>query len=248
MPLGVLADAQLGMRYLLLLIALTPLFFSGTAHAAAFAGVDDFDGYTVGDLSGKNGGSGFSGAWSGHANFDVQSTTFVSSPNGISVTGAANNNIVRALSSSVDSGNAYIAMRASGVTTAGAYANFDVLDSTNQRALGIQITPLGGSSNLTANGTASETLISSIAANTWYIIHIEFLSSTTFRARAKISGGSYGSFTSTLTFQNSISSPTRVAFQQNGVPTFYFDSLQPTDPEAPPAADVSVGTFYWGDS
>lgn len=230
------------------LVLLASMLVYEIAFAAAYAGVDNFDSYSAGDLSGANGGSGFSGAWSGHANYDVQNSTFFSTPNGVSVTGAANNNVVRVLSASVDSGNLYVAMRASGVTTAGAYANLDILDNSNQRAMSIQITPLGGSSNLTANGTASQNLITTISANTWYIVHIEFLSTTTFRARAKAAGGAFGSFTSTLTYQNSISSPTRVAFQQNGAPTFYFDNLQTTDPDAVVEPAANVGTFYWGDS
>src|SRR5690606_17187605 len=93
--------------FLIPAILLATLFVYDIAYAAAYAGVDDFDSYATGDLTGENGGSGFGGAWSGHTNFDVTTAQFFSSPNSVSVTSASNNNIIRDLTASVDSGNLY---------------------------------------------------------------------------------------------------------------------------------------------
>ena len=41
----------------------------------SWTAIENFNSYADGDLNGENGGSGWSGAWSGSVNYDIQGTT-----------------------------------------------------------------------------------------------------------------------------------------------------------------------------
>ena len=202
---------------------------------AAYAGIDNFDSYSDGFLNGGNGGSGWSDAWTNGTNGaqnTVQGlTTFDGSAKAVLITTLSNQEtfITRNLTSSVDSGNLYIAARMAIGT--------DSLSGLFLRSSGGTIGAQAriGLNKLNINSTVSTDLLSGISTDTWYIFHLEFLSSTTFRARYKVSGGSWNSFTSTLTYASSVSSPSQISFYSSGEASstnpFYWDVLGDTDPE-----------------
>lgn len=204
---------------------------------AAYAGIDNFDSYSAGDLNLQNGGSGWAAEWTGSTAYDVQTSVVFSSPNAVSASNTSGVTINRLLSASVDSGDMYVAMRASG-TNAQGYGTIVLYGTSTVAAVFgfVQNSIL----RVSSNGSNID-LLNPYIAGTWYIFHLVFLSSTTFKLRWKEAGGSFSSFTSTLTYLNSVSVMNKVdiSVDKEGSSTvYYFDSLQTTDPDAP--SDISV--------
>ncbi len=203
------------------------------ALAAAYAATDSFDTYSNGDLTGNNGGSGFSAGWSGNAAYDVQSSiTFNATTKAVSVAGVGTESITRAMSAGADSGNLYFAIRKDGNDD---QLTFD-FKSGATLAGGVGLTHNSSTGvDLIVYGTAAETF-TGLAQNTWYIVNVELLSATTFRARYKPAGGAYSAFSSTKTYLSSVSSPSTVQLRYSNDgganPTFYFDELCTSDPES----------------
>lgn len=215
---------------------------------AAYAGIDDFESYSVGNLNGGNGGSGWFAVWvNAGLQYQVESSvTLGTSTRAVLVDNPPNNTTAsRILSSSVNSGEQYFAFRrASG---SGGYGGLDFLSGG---PLGVG-SLLGGIQNDGSNigafgGSGGGTIFASPADDTWYIVHVVFLTSTTFKARAKVSGGSFGSYCADATYIGGGSNPDTIEFRvgsSGGAGKFYFDALGITDPEPPPpTGPVNVKT------
>lgn len=196
---------------------------------SAYAGVANFDDLSTGALAGQAGGSGFSGNWvlyAGLSGINVQNTVVQAGTQAIGAT-TGDHITERALASSVSSGDLYVALRTSS-------AGFIAVDLRNTVAAdrASQFGIKGG--NLFYNDGSGDTTISTAAANTWYIFNQNFISSTQWKVRVKAAGGSFNSFTGTLTYGGGISNPAAVMFETNGNSgDIYGDSLGTTDPDVP---------------
>jgi len=200
---------------------------------AAYAGIDTFDTYSDGDLTGENGGSGFSGAWSGSTGYDVQGvTTFGGSSKAVDLD-TANVEIDRTLSATIDSGDMYFAIRYDGADGSGA-SSVQLLDGTTF-GMSVQLRDDGSPRRLiVASSVGITELLATAVSTTWYIVNVNFLSSTTFKVRFKAEGGSFSAFTGTLTYSNTVSNPgvVRLAHSNGIVDNFFWDEIGTTDPDA----------------
>lgn len=190
---------------------------------AASSYTQDFDGLTNGDLNGQD-------SWSGSLLYDVQATVaFGGSGKAVSKAGTQAT-IQRDLSAAVDSGPMYVVMWRTSVGASG-YQNSQFRNTSNTFGGYVAIVQNGA---ILVGHSAGTTNIGTATANTKYIFEIEVLSSTTFRVRVKAESGAFGSWTSTLTFSNSLSNFNRILWNsddEGSGATAYFDEICTNDPE-----------------
>lgn len=148
----------------------------------AWVATDSFDTYSNGDLNGANGGSGWSGAWSGDTSYDVQSTTFYDGTKAVTCAGV-NVDMVRSLTTPVTAGIVKVALRST--QFANNVGGFVLRDGGANR---IRVTLEAGAIRL-QNGaqSVSADIVASASANTWYEIHVE-IDAANDRARARLVG------------------------------------------------------------
>lgn len=203
---------------------------------ASFNATESFN-YSDGDLNGQNGGSGFSGAWSGSTNYDVQSTVY---PDGATVQKGVINNtqaevvISRSLSATADSGDIYFSIRRNDTG--------DLLGTVFRQTSGnaIIVYWLNSGGAISLNGTTSANIVASPTLGVWYDIHLQFVTATTIKAQAKLSTDTtWGSYTSNITLSNSKNGFDEIQLDWEaaaGTDTpFYWARIQPTDPTPPTA-------------
>lgn len=215
-----------------LIVLLTPAF-----AFASWTGVENFDSYTNGDnLNGKNGGTGWSGAWTDVALslYVVSNAQSVSSPNSVSFTTSTGQEaaIKRSVTtaSSVDGDVVEFQFRKTTTSvnlpniqfySGGTFITFVVFDTSGA---------------ITLNGTN----VGSYSANTWYKIDVQF-DYTNDRARVSVDGGAYSSY---VAFSTAVSSLDTIWLSNSaagsGSMTVYWDSIQ-----APAAATVASSPFFW---
>ncbi len=205
----------------------------GHLDPGAFGASDDFDSYSAGDLNGGNGGSGWSGAWSGNTSYDVEASGPQTSPNRVKASTVGEITIDRSLTSSADAGDMYFAMQTSTASGSG-YQGVEFYNNTT----------FGGAVQIIQNGVlrvsrsgGTTTLLNPVTANTWYIIHVQWVTTTTFKVRYAVwngtSCGSYSSFTADLTFSNSVSSITKLRLDADDEGTSKvarWDTISSSDP------------------
>lgn len=208
---------------------------------ANFAGFDDFDGDTDGDLNGQGGGTGWSANWSGSTDFDIQGT--VVRPGGstkaVKVAGAAvssEGNIVRVLTAAADAGDVYFSNRKDGWAGGILMTQF-----RSGGTLGFYVLWELTSQEVKLIGTTTEVISGSILEDTWYDFNVNWVTSTTVRARMKLSTDTdWGAFTTAVTVSNSLTSIDRIRFEVgsgNTNPDMYWDLVEGT---AAPAAGGGV--------
>lgn len=145
-------------------------FFVGanTAWAATYAGVDNFESYSLAALSGDNGGSGWTAAWSS----TPTSVTVVSSPTytgSRSVQANASGPSTSRTFTAASSGTMYVSMYANNTTD---IMGVIIQDGANGK---IYIFFNNTSGNISFfNGTAYQVLVTSFSTNTWYRIGIQW--------------------------------------------------------------------------
>lgn len=149
---------------------------------------EDFNSYSDGDLNGQNGGTGWSGAWSGSGNYDVQGSVVFEGAKAVINSANANADIERHATTGIGSGAVYIGIRP-GNTSAGAIAVKLQNASSYTRRIGIVFNSSG---NIVLEGTSNVTLVSGYAANTFYLFRITFDTGTN-QATAAYSTAPYGS-------------------------------------------------------
>lgn len=163
---------------------------------AAWGGTDGFESYTVAaDLGGTGGGSGWGGNWTVGAGSNMTILTAVcNEASQCAGDKAGDVNIYRLLSSAVTSGVISFDMKSTSEgTTALELVNAGVTDSS------FRVQATGGDINF--RGATIVTLVST-QNNDWYTVEIDFRTGnngcTTSQgsARAKPTGGSFGSWTS----------------------------------------------------
>lgn len=194
---------------------------------AAYAGVDDFNSYSDGDLTGNNGGSGFSGAWSGSTLFDVQGTVTLSGTGKAIVKTGTDAQIGRLMTSTVNSGDMYFAVRGD----ATGYNYVGVGGATYATQFGV-LAGVDGA-NLVYIDNLGSHIITTATSGSWYIINVNFINGAQWRFRWKVKGGSFSSFSGTLGMANSQSNPQYVWMAGGNSGTTYVDDIGTTDPDAP---------------
>jgi len=213
---------------------------------AAWAGIDNFDSYGDGDLHGESGGSGWSDAWGGSTAYDVQgTTTFGGSTKAVQHDTSSTGTIVRTLTSSVDSGDLYYAIRTDDASLDG--IQFEIQDGATLGGAVSFENDGGATYQIRVSTHAVADILESLAADTWYIININFVSSTQFKVRAKVEGGSFNAYSSDLTYINSVNNPDRLDMTSfpigSGQVNLYIDEIGTTDPDAAAAGPAALKTL-----
>lgn len=164
--------------------------------------LENFDSYSVGDLTGENGGTGWSAAWTGNTAFDVTTAQAQSGANSVVVLAAQDPEatISRAWTTGETSGIYQYYMRRKGGNNWRDGLYFDLKEGANVRggtifkvtntstgAVGAQIYAVGGSSEVFESGT--------LFADTWHKIDLEF-DCTTDQFRARVDDGTWSSWIS----------------------------------------------------
>lgn len=204
----------------------------------AWVAVETFEGYTVGEsLNGKNGGSGWAGAWTSNALPLITSSVVYEGTRAVSDAGG-NPAAVRVLSSAISDSNSvvYVAMRRS---SSGAGAHYFVLaNSSSSARVTIKFDNAG---NITGNGTT----VTSYSADTYYVLRITLNTSGNTYTVAYSTGayGSAGTFSSDTAAISMASSGDidRVTFDADTGANSYWDYISPTSPFV--AGPASVKTF-----
>lgn len=154
--------------------------------------IDEQFAYADGDLNGNNGGTGFTAAWSGSTAYDVASASPPTGGTKYVTVSALDPTISRTFSATADSGSLYFSLYKTGTTDSMAI-NFI---KTADRAIDF-VWNAGG--NITINGTTNSNVIVGPSVD-WYDFEINFVTSTTMRARGKLSSSSvWGSYSGTVT-------------------------------------------------
>lgn len=187
----------------------------------AWVAEDDFDSYSTGDLNTKNGGTGWSGAWSGDTDFDVVTTAPYEGANHVTAVNA-NGNITRSLTTSVTSGVVYFAMRSTtgggdaqiDFKNAGTVLRFSMRDSSGNKAL--------------AMAAVNTTIISGFSTSIWYLFEVTFNGDDTFNVRYH--DGSSWSTPVTNLASGSAGAITSIGLNHGGAQTVYHDYISPTNP------------------
>lgn len=199
----------------------------------AWVASDTFDSYSNGSLSGANGGSGWSGAWSlFSSNWTVQGTTVYEGTKAIEQAGSTDS-AARSLSSAItNNGVVYIALRKG--TTNDGELSFNLRSSVPSSRAGIKFNSSGNCVSLD-NGT---TIISGYTANQWYVFRITFtISGSSGTYTVAYSTGVYGSSstfsadTSSINFIGSGTNIARITINSDtSAGTDYADYISPTSP------------------
>lgn len=236
---------QLSMKTISLLIL---LLFLPQHALAAFAITDAFDGYADGDLTGENGGSGWSAAWTGNTRYDVQGTTVYQGSKAVTeAVGANQSHVISRDLSSETSGDFYVAWNVS--TVSGACGYFILREGASGRGyLRLPCTASSGAPDIyDSNPGSYDDITTGLSANTWYVLHVQF-DTTTDQYRARIYNGSWGSYTA---YKDMIAATgvSRLEVLNEGesstTGTLRFDSIQTTDPTAVAGSATPVDNTYF---
>ena len=174
---------------------------------AAWTYIQNFNSLNTADLTGQD-------SWSGDVLFDVQESVVQEGAKAVSVSPPSVTEIYinRTLPAGVDSGTMIFYVRAT---------------KTSGEAGGVQFrvgTTFAGRIRLNADiyidGTTTESIKSAFSANTWYKITVEFLSSTTFRAKVDD-----GAFSAAITYDAGQSNPDTVRFTAYDTGSVYWDNI-----------------------
>lgn len=174
---------------------------------AAWTYIQNFNSLNTADLTGQD-------SWSGDVLFDVQESVVQEGAKAVKVTPPASSEIyiARTLPASVDSGTLVFYMRAS--KTSGEAGSFQLRVGTTYAGR------IRFNADIYVDGATTENIKSAFSANTWYKITIEFLSSTTFRARVDA-----GAWSGTITYDASQANPDTIRFTAYNTGDVYWDNI-----------------------
>jgi len=161
---------------------------------SAWTATEDFESYGTGSISGANGGTGWSGAWT----LDSGTVTVVASPargtRAVLINSATSGDANRTLTTGVTSGSMRIYMYATTVPT-GTKGFFPALfrDAGTIKFRLSWGNDVPGNNVGFGNGTTTETIGATPAAATWHYADIQF-DQTNNRARASFNGGAFSAY------------------------------------------------------
>ncbi len=199
----------------------------------AWVAIETFSGYSDGNLSGNNGGSGWSNAWQASTpEFQVQGTTVYEGAKAVSCASAGGSNPfqTRNLTTSIStSGVVYVAIRRNSTSTG--ELSFTLRNSSNGARVSVK---LNASGNMTLGGTTTVTVITGYTANQWYVARITFnvagnSATMAYSTGTYGGGGTYSSESSAVTMTNS-GDVDQVGLGGDGGSTIYYDYISGTDP------------------
>jgi hypothetical protein len=170
------------------------LVFDGTSYlgssalneASPASIVDNFNSYSDGDLAGNNGGSGWSAAWSGSANHDVQGTVTYEGAKAVQ-NSVGTGNISRTFTSR-SSGVVRVAMRRS--SNGSGQSRILAEDSGGTTQYAVEMASTG---QFVLKSTEGDTNVAAYSADTWYVVDLEFDTSVP-RQRARIDNGTWSAW------------------------------------------------------
>ena len=143
----------------------------------AWVAEEDFNSYADGDLTGGNGGSGWSNTWGDVGSFqpnftDVQGTTVYEGAKAVRNAGGVSA-IGRTLTTALTTGNSgiiYLAIRRT--TTAGTDGcNISFRNVSDQSRMKVE---MNNSGNIIIEGTVNQTVLAGYSADTWYVIRLTY--------------------------------------------------------------------------
>lgn len=205
-------------------------------------GTDNFDTYTTGALVGQGAGTGWSGNWTNGSGSDwtVETSVFLSSPNGVSSTASgAVKTAYRLYASGQSTGYQGFAWRIS--TTSSSENDMSIASGGNGNGNAIAAIRMNGSDifGFGPGFGSTVTALTGVAANTWYVVEVRWSDATgKFALRAKVDGGSFGSWTADIGYTNALTNADRVILinsDNTSGPTQYFDSFYDATPASGPA-------------
>lgn len=172
-------------------------FYPLLADAAAWSATDSFETYSVGSLSGDNGGTGWSGAWTqATAGWNVVSSPTCSGSRAIQYA-SAGADYNRSLTSGVTSGIMQICIMVDTSPTATHGIDVEFRDGTTVKFdIGLAFTTFTNCSSTDlcfANESSGVELVASPVSSTWYTVNVEFDQANN-RARANVDGGAWSSY------------------------------------------------------
>jgi len=168
--------------------------------------VESFDSYADGDLNGKNGGTGWSGAWSGSTFYDVQGTvTHSSSTKAVEIVDQNSEyEISRSWTTGLASGIRRIAMRRKGGNN-WRDGNYLYLWEGGSRRGVIYMRVVNGTSTgeveMRVSGGSDIQIVGGLSADTWYECDIEW-DCTTDQIRGRVDGGTWSSWVNFISNAN----------------------------------------------
>lgn len=159
---------------------------------ATYAGIDNFESYSVAALTGNNGGSGFSGAWSGSSNFTVVSSPVNTGTRAVGNTSHAVSSIDRPFTTAGD-GILYFSIQASTAALSGDSAGV-ILRNSGVSIIAISLIVNAG--QIAFFNGASWQNIQAFSANTWYRIGVQWDGTNhADTARFNVDGGAFTAYT-----------------------------------------------------
>jgi hypothetical protein len=135
----------------------------------AWVAEENFNSYSDGDLNTLNGGSGFSGAWSGGVSYDVQGTVVLEGAKAVVNSGNANADIQRDLTTATNTGVVYFGIRRNDTGTTGQY-QIQFRNSVS----GVVFKVVMDAGKIDLVGASTQTLVATYLADTWYGIRITY--------------------------------------------------------------------------
>lgn len=195
----------------------------------AWVAEDDFDSYSDGDLNTLNGGTGFSGAWTADTDYDIQGTTTYEGAKAVTQT-SSNGGATRTLTTDVASGILYVATRANSTMISSDDSTLRLWDTTGSSDIRVLVGWHTGTIKYGSSSTLT-TLISSPAANTWYLIEIELVAGGNYKLRYH-DGTSWSTQTSSLAPYTGDGGDVRTVNLNSGGGggTSLWDYISPTNP------------------
>ena len=202
----------------------------------------DFNGLSVADLNGQSGGTGWSAAWSGSANYDVQASVAYEGANGVQ--NASGSNISRALTTEI-SGSAdivYFAMRKTSVSAGG--AKMRLLNPSGDIRVQIIMDPSG---NIEATASGTVRILTGYSADTWYAFRVTTnIGAGTYTVATSTdaygTNGSFGTESSSCTMSNT-GNIGQVMLDADTGNTCYWDYISPTTPFVTPSGPVGIKSW-----
>lgn len=146
--------------------------------------IENFDSYSDGDLNGTNGGTGFSTAWSGNVNYDIQGSVVQAGAKAVTCIGGFTGSIARSFTTGLTAATFECYMR----STASTCDMYFILSDAGTNRIYIRLK----SGVIEAYNNSSYQNQGGFSINTWYKITVEIDNvAQAGKFRVKVDAGSF---------------------------------------------------------